>query len=163
MFRENNQGIVEYWKLGERMLNAMLAGDGTTHGIFLTRKNAALMPSGMWMHFKDLERDKEGQYSCVRRKDGRVQRVKIYGGKLVENLTQNLAGIVIREAMVKMNNAGMRPILQVYDEIVTIVPENDAQASLDKMLAIMSETPVWAPGLPLAAEGDFAKSYGDAK
>jgi len=163
MFRENNPMIVAYWKLGDRLLNSMLTGDGATHGIFLTRKDAVLMPSGMWMHFKELERDKEGQYSCIRRKDGRVQRIKQYGGKVVENLTQNLAGIVIREAMVKMNDTGMRPVLQVYDEIVVIGDEEKAEADLEKMLAIMSETPAWAHGLPLAAEGDFAKSYGEAK
>ena len=30
---------------------------------------------------------KDKQFTCLQKKEGRVQRVKIYGGKIVENVT----------------------------------------------------------------------------
>jgi DNA polymerase len=132
-------------------------------GMFQTRKDALLLPNGLWMHFKSIERDEQGQYSCLRKKEGRVQRVKMYGGKVVENITQALAGIVVKESMVRMNEVGYRPILQVHDEVVALAPIEHAKEALDEINRCMTTVPSWAKGLPLAAEGDYALSYGDAK
>jgi hypothetical protein len=189
-FRERNAMIPRLWRTCDKLLAAMLAGDGrdieftsaeipvlpsdpdkSTYdagsNVILTlktRKNAVLMPSGMWMHFKDLELNDEGDYSCMRRKDGRVKRVKVYGGMVLENLSQNLAGIIVRHGMVKMKTKyGLRPILQVHDEIVAISGDVGPQQTLNEMIVCMTDVPTWAKGLPLAAEGGFGRSYRDAK
>jgi hypothetical protein len=163
MFRTNNPMIPKYWKMGEQMLQAMYLGTGETIGMFETRQDALLLPSGLWMHFKEIERNEDGEYSCLRRKEGRISRVKMYGGKVVENVTQALAGCVVKEAMVRMHARGFRPILQVHDEVVALVKEKEAKESMREIESCMTKVPSWATGLPLAAESDFAKSYGDAK
>jgi hypothetical protein len=163
MFRTNNPMIPKYWKMGEQMLQAMYLGTGETVGMFETRQDALLLPSGLWMHFKEIERNEDGEYSCLRRKEGRISRVKMYGGKVVENVTQALAGCVVKEAMVRMHARGFRPILQVHDEVVALVKEKEAKESMREIESCMTKVPSWATGLPLAAESDFAKSYGDAK
>ena len=53
--------------------------------------------------------------------------------------------------------------LTVHDEVVAVVPEDQAQRSLDFMIKVMSTPPQWAQGLPVACEGDFALTYGDCK
>ena len=173
-FRERNAMIPRLWKTCDRLLNAMYIGDGrdivftdANENEILTlktRKNAVLMPSGMWMYFKDLELSDEGDYTCMRRKEGRIKRVKVYGGMVLENLSQNMAGIVVRSGMVKMKDKyGHIPILQVHDEIIAISGERGPKQTLDEMIECMVDVPSWANGLPLAAEGGFGRSYRDAK
>lgn len=162
MFRMNNPMIPEYWKTGDAMLSAMCRGVEETFGVFNTEKNRLLLPNGMWLHFKELEKDREG-YTCLRKKEGRVKRVKVYGGSVVENLSQSLAGAYVKEAMVRMHLKGHRPILQVHDEVVCLADEDKAEQVLREVNECMEMVPSWAVGLPLAAEGDFARSYGDAK
>lgn len=162
MFRLNNPNIPEYWKTGDEMLSAMYRGVEETFGVFRTEKNRLMLPNGMWLHFKEIERDKEG-YTCLRKKEGRVKRVKVYGGSVVENLSQSLAGAYVKEAMVRMHLKGHRPILQVHDEVVCLADEDKAEQVLKEVNECMEMVPSWAVGLPLAAEGDFARSYGEAK
>jgi DNA polymerase len=85
MFRENNPAIPALWKTGERILRAMYDGTGETILLFKTEKDKLLLPNGMWLHFRELELSEEGDFSCLRRKEGRIQRVKMYGGKIIEN------------------------------------------------------------------------------
>lgn len=87
---------------------------------------------------------------------------KIYGGKVVENLTQAVARIVVSEQMAEI---GRRyPVaLQVHDEVVCVVPEEKADECRDYMISVMSTPPEWAPDLPVACEAEMGPSYGDAK
>src|SRR5690606_8087450 len=127
------------------------------------------LPTGVNIYYKGLQRVKtkkngkeEIQWQYTGRKEGRIQAVNLYGGKVVENITQALAACVIRQQMLVI---GQRyPVLfQVHDEIPFLVPEEEATEGLKWVLQQMSTTPVWAPGQPLAAEGNFGDTYGDAK
>lgn len=162
MFRQSNPAIPEYWKLGDDMLRAMWQGTDEKLGHFQTHKNYLVLPNGMKLHFKELEKDQDG-FTCLRKKEGRVKRVRMYGGAVVENLSQALAGAYVKEAMVRIHLKGYRPILQVHDEVVVVADESDAENALRIVNACMETVPSWAVGLPLAAEGDFAASYGEAK
>jgi DNA polymerase len=87
---------------------------------------------------------------------------KLYGGKVVENITQAVARIVVAEQMAKI---GRRyPVaLQVHDEVVCVVPEDQADACKQYMTRVMSTPPKWAPDLPVACEADIGPNYGSAK
>jgi hypothetical protein len=50
-------------------------------------------------------------------------------------------------------------VLHIYDEIIAITSSLLADEGLKTLMAIMSEGPEWAAGLPLAAEGQIAKTY----
>lgn len=161
-FRQSNPAIPEYWKLGDDMLHAMWRGDTCMIGHFQMGKNFLVLPNGMKLHFKELEKTDDG-FTCLRKKDGRVKRVKMYGGAVVENLSQALAGAYVKEAMVRAHMKGYRPILQVHDEIVVITDESDADNAFRVVSACMETVPSWATGLPLASDGGFADSYGECK
>lgn len=164
VFRESNPMIPAYWEKGESMLRAMYNGSDEKIGLFQMDKDRLMLPNGMWLHFKGLEYDRKEGYTCLRKKEGRIKRIKTYGGHVVENLSQSLAGAYVKEAMARMYvKYGHRPILQVHDEVVVITDEDRAEQTLAEVNQCMETVPSWAPGLPLAAEGDFARSYGEAK
>lgn len=162
-FRQSRPMIPRYWKTCEKMLESMWLGQEDTYGPVKTIKDAIILPNGMPMHFKELERDEDGDFSCLRKKEGRVQRVNLYGGKVAENVCQALTGVVIKSAGVRMAKAGFRPILQVHDEYAALGGLSEIEKHKAIVHQCMVQVPYWATGLPIAAETSHAMSYGDAK
>lgn len=163
-YRVENPKIPEYWATCGAMIDCMYYGEEATFGPIKTEKNRLLLPNGMYMPYKELERDKEGNYSYLRRKEGRVQRVRVYGGSLTENISQALAGAYVKEAMARAYiTYGLRTVLQVHDEVVIVSPTEEADKALEYLNECMTTAPAWASGLPLASEGDHALAYGLAK
>jgi DNA polymerase len=90
---------------------------------------------------------------------GKWQRVSTYGGSLAENITQAIARDLLADAMRFIEAEGIEIIFHVHDEAVVEVKKFRATYALERMEAIMSETPLWAKGLPLAAEGWHGQRY----
>lgn len=90
---------------------------------------------------------------------GRWQRVSTYGGSLAENMTQAIARDLLADAMRFIEAEGIPVVFHVHDEAVAEVQQFRAAYALERMEMIMSETPAWAKGLPLAAEGWTGKRY----
>jgi hypothetical protein len=91
----------------------------------------------------------------------------LHGGVFTENLVQALARIVIGEQMlaigrqlVEVGDGFFRRIVTMtHDEIVACVPTEEADKTLQMMLGVMRTPPVWAPDVPLDAEGTYAEIY----
>jgi DNA polymerase len=81
-----------------------------------------------------------------------------YGGLLAENATSATARDILADAMPRLEAAGYPIVLTVHDEAVAEVP--NGHGSLDEMISIMGENPVWADGLPIAVAGFEAERYG---
>jgi len=89
---------------------------------------------------------------------------RIYAGKIDENIVQHLARFVISDnALEVQRRTNLVPALMVHDELVYIVPEDEAQIVLDTVQAIMRTPPIWWPELITWSEGSTADSYGAAK
>lgn len=86
-------------------------------------------------------------------------RVDTYGGKLAENWTQATARDAQGVAMLRLDNAGYEILLSTHDEVVLLVPEQDAAGALAHATAIMQKPLPWAKSLPLAVEGQIADVY----
>ena len=78
--------------------------------------------------------------------------VETYGGKLVENITQAVARDCLAYAIDNLEDAGFPITFHIHDEIVAEIADG-SDADLQRMIAIMSQVPPWAPGLPLNADG----------
>lgn len=166
-YRMNNTMVKQLWRICQGAIEAMYCGEryeffGPDGNVLYTERGAIVLPNGMRLLYPGMEL-KDGEYSCLRYREGRVQRVKMYGGGLLENICQALGNIIIGDGMLKTDAAGYRVLLQAHDEFATIAPEDEANAVLAKVVGWMTERPPWAPDLPLEAEGDVAKSYGEAK
>jgi len=74
-----------------------------------------------------------------------------YGGSLVENITQAMCRDIMAEAMQRVEKAGYEVVLTVHDEIIAYVKKTFG--SLDEFVALLIQQPVWAAGMPIAAEG----------
>jgi DNA polymerase len=85
------------------------------------------------------------------------QRIESYGPKFVENIVQATARDILADAMRRLKQAGYSIVMHVHDEVVVETKKTD---SLESLCGLMAETPVWADGLPLRADGyecDFYK------
>ena len=78
-------------------------------------------------------------------------RLKTYGGKMVENITQATARDCLRDAMAALDAAGYPIVFTVHDEVILDTPVGFG--SLDEVREIMGRPVPWAPGLPLDAAG----------
>jgi len=164
-FRGNNPRLVDMWKTCGRALDCIYEGIKFAFGpndlVKVIPHVGLQLPEGVIIYYRDLKKDDEG-YSYLGKKEGRIQRVRIYSSKCFENIIQCLAGMTIRRQMLVIGER--YPVLfQVHDEIPALIPEYDPQTALDFMLSVMCTPPVWAPGLPLAAEGGYARNYGEVE
>ena len=171
LYRAKYSNIPALWKEGQKALAEMVAGRsgeiGT--GIKLAYDSRGIkLPNGMLMRYKNLR--KEGDQYTYDARYGVPN--KIYGGKLIENVVQALARIVVFDQMAKIDQhlrkldtptKRYRVALTVHDEVVVVVPE-EAEAEITALMTeIMSVAPNWAEGLPVACEGASGNNYGDCK
>ncbi len=84
-------------------------------------------------------------------------RIDTYGPKLVENVVQAIARDLLAEAMLAVDKTGYKIVMHVHDEIVVEAP--NGTGSFEEVCQIMSETPSWAEGLPLRADGYECEYY----
>jgi hypothetical protein len=87
----------------------------------------------------------------------------LYGAKLLENITQALARIVIMGAALRLAKRGYRFVLQAHDELVFVVPEAEVETAKPIIEEEMIRPPAWMPNLPLATEIGVGRNYGEAK
>jgi hypothetical protein len=164
-WRAENGPIVKLWKECETVIGAMLEGRVGSFGpggcVGIVR-HGLVLPSGLVMKYPGLEwsRDRGFTYLGGYAKE----RKKLYGGLLCENVTQALARQVVTEQMLHLRGQfGYLAKLSTHDELGFPVREEEAPLALERTLTIMKQAPEWAPGLPVYAEGGFAKRYGEAK
>jgi DNA polymerase len=97
---------------------------------------------------------------------GREKR-KLFGGKVLENIVQALARIIVLDAAVRLRRIlrvyGVQLVHCVHDELVYIVPDELVNVVKKFVHDEMVRPPTWMPDLPLAAEVGVGDNYGDAK
>lgn len=87
-------------------------------------------------------------------------RSKLYGGKLVENIVQFLARIVVTQAWGRIRaKTGLRPWLSTHDDLAYIIHKDHAKDANNYFIGEMRQTPEWMPGIPLDAESEPSERY----
>jgi DNA polymerase len=87
-------------------------------------------------------------------------RIRSWGGKFVENMTQAVARDLLAGAILDLDNDDGDLLTTIHDEIIAEPLAGRADARLREMKAVMGQAPSWAAGLPLKAEGGVMARYG---
>ena len=74
----------------------------------------------------------------------------------MENIVQATARDILAEAMLRLDAHGYKIVMHVHDEAVIEAPAN---TSLDNICEVMGQTPTWAKGLLLRADGYICDFY----
>jgi DNA polymerase len=114
------------------------------------------LPNGMSLHYPELRAEDDGQW----RYTGRRGREPLYGGKIIENVIQALARIVVMTQQLAIARE-FRVVFSVHDEVVCCVPDEAAETCKARLLNLMAMPPEWAPDLPLACEAAVGKNFGE--
>lgn len=170
-WRAANRRIEDLWYgTQQRVVNCILNGEASAlpHGVMFTRDSQYLiitLPSGrkLYYHRPEVRYDEQGRpriyYWGVDQKTKKWGLIQTYGGKLVENIVQAVARDCLANAIMNLHMAGYKINFHIHDEVILEVPK-DSERGLEDAVALMCRVPVWAPGLPLNAdgfEGDYYK------
>ena len=160
VYRSRYPFIPKLWKEAGSALDALTDKKtckvGAQPQALSLTENGFLLPSGLYLNYPDLRRDSDGEYTYASRRG----RIKIYGGKIVENVCQALARCIIGEQMLRISKR-YRVALTVHDAVMAVVPEKEVKEAETYIQECMQWRPSWASTLPLACELGVGKSYGE--
>lgn len=163
-YRSSANKIADLWAKSGKALEALMLGQETTIdavGIIKVVPGMGLtLPSGLHIQYPNLRvyTNPEGKRELIY--DSKGLPVRIYGGKVVENVCQAVARQIVAEQMLRVSKR-YRVVLTVHDAVAIIAPEAEAKEAQAYLEECMSWNPKWATGLPLSCESGMGTSYGD--
>lgn len=172
-YRDTYMNIAKLWRICDHVLKKMTLGEyGDFAKVLKYNSTGIQMTNGMYITYPALRSTDNSFYYVNNPRDyrklvksrlvGNTDDVKfksIWGGSVVENFTQGQAGVLMKEMMVKLHRK-YPCVLQVHDELISVVPEDEIDYAEAYMRKIMSTPPKWAPDLPVACEVGYHKRYG---
>ena len=168
VYRETYDWIPSLWRQAGLALDAMLANQTTTLGrggiLVVEGARGIRLPNGLYVKYPNLRKitNEEGKSELVydTKKGKAVIPNRIYGGKVIENVCQALARIIIGEQMLQVAKK-YKVVMTVHDAIACVIPEQEAQTGQEYVEMCMRMRPKWAVDLPLSCESGVGKSYGE--
>ena len=165
IYRSTAHPVVTFWDMcGNLLESALYGGKEFVYKCITFRKEEIVLPNGMTVRYANLRREKDketGQTNWVYGEEG-VKPTKLYAGKITNNIVQGTARIVMTDGMRRV--AKRYPIAgTVHDELIAVVPAQEAKQGLDWVLEQMTLEPKYMPGIPLDADGGHHVRYGLAK
>lgn len=176
-YRRTKPFIKQFWQSAEDIL-PILAGGGTSMlGPYTVSDKKIWLPDGSYLYYPNLRREPDAKsrrgwawkYDRIRGRS--AVPTYIYGGKLVENVTQAVSALFMGDALLRMidlrDGAGGQiffPVFTVHDEIPTLYPEtSDEKWVIEALTWCMTKTPDWAPTIPLDCEVNTGLTYAECK
>ena len=167
VYRSTYPMIPELWAQAQEALAAMLndqtAPLGRAGAVVVEGRKGIRLPNGLYIKYPNLRwvKDDNGKREMVydTKKGRSVIATRIYGGKVVENLCQSLARIIIGEQLLRVSKK-YKVAMTVHDAVAAVVPESEGDNALEYVELCMRIRPTWAPDLPLNCEGGVDKRYG---
>ena len=165
VYRKTYPRIQKLWNDGQRCLEAMVQDKSCSFGTKLDAISfipffGFRLPNGMFLKYHGLrEVQEERMYKNFEYKSGRYGATTIYGGKVVENVTQAVARCVVGEQMLRVAKR-YRVVLTVHDAVACIAREEEAEEAVAYINECMKWRPDWCLTLPLNCETHYGKRYG---
>lgn len=168
-YRDTYPKITKLWKGANTALEAMLekqhAKLGRDGALEIDGKDGVRLPNGLYIRYPNMRRyiDEGGAKTEIvydTKKGKQVVANRIYGGKMIENVCQALARIIIGEQMLMVAKK-YKVVMTVHDAVACIVPEHEVETAKEYVELCMRLRPKWAPELPLNCEAGYGRSYGE--
>ena len=167
-YRKSYPAIPKLWRKAGSILDTITENKTEKFGrddlLVAEGKKGILLPNGLYLRYPNLRtsKDEDGmpEYVYDTKKGKTTAPNRIYGGKVVENVCQALARIIIGEQMLLIAKK-YKVVMTVHDAIGCVVPEGDVDVALENIQMFMRVRPDWALELPLNCEAGAGKSYGE--
>jgi DNA polymerase family A len=165
-YRDRYPKIPKLWKAGERALQAMVDNQGAwigREGVAWVEGNKGIkLPSGLYLSYPELQKykAKDGFTKWKYKSDNGW--TDIYGGKVIENLVQALARIVVMMQLLKIRKR-YPVVLTVHDSVVYLAKKEEAEEATKFVVDCMRWVPKWAIGCPINCEASYGENYGACK
>jgi DNA polymerase len=168
-YRNTYPKITALWKSAANVLPAIIGEQTTAFGrgdiLKVDGSQGILLPNGLRLKYPNLrwvemEENAKPQFVYDTKKGKTTVPNRIYGGKVIENVCQALARIVIGEQMLMVAKK-YRVVMTVHDAIACVAPEAEAETAKEFVEMCMRLRPSWASELPLNCEAGYGRSYGD--
>ena len=167
IYRETYPMIPRLWSQAQAALSEMVRGGAKpigVAGVLSVSPSGVKLPNGLWIKYPGLRLhtdEKTGREEMVytTRKGKASIPSRIYGGKMVENICQALARIIMGEQMLMIARR-LPVVMTVHDAVGVLVKVEEAGEGRAFIEGCMRIRPKWALGLPLNCESKIGASYG---
>ena len=167
-YRATYPQIVALWKTAGDSIKAILRNQQTHLGrndvLAIDGKDGIRLPNGLYIHYPNLRvvQNDDGKTEIVYdvKRGKQVIPTRIYGGKLIENVCQALARIIIGDQMLMVAKK-YRVVMTVHDAIACVVPKDEVKTAQEYVELCMRLRPQWGTELPLNCESGYGDSYGE--
>jgi len=168
VYRETYDWIPQLWRQAGLALDAIINNQtmylGRGKVLQVEGTKGIRLPNGLYMKYPNLRKitNEQGktEYVYDTKKGKAVIPNRIYGGKVIENVCQALARIIIGEQMLQVAKK-YKVVMTVHDAIACVVPEAEAETAQEYVEMCMKMRPKWALELPLSCESGVGNSYGE--
>ena len=165
IYRSTAHPVVSFWDMCSGLISSSLyGGKEFVYKCITFKKEEIVLPNGMSVRYPNLRQEKDPatkKMQWVYGAEG-TPPTKLYAGKITNNVVQGTARIVMTDGMLRV--AKRYPVVgTVHDELLCVVPDEEAADAKTWVLAQMVMEPKYMPGIPLAADGGAHRRYGMAK
>lgn len=168
VYRETYPCIPSLWKEAAKVLDAIVNDSSCEFGregvLYVEGKKGIRLPNGLYIKYPNLRKqtndDGKDEYVYDTKRGKTTIPNRIYGGKVVENVCQALARIIVGEQMLMIARK-YKVVMTVHDAVACIVPDSEAQTGQEFVEMCMRMRPKWAQDLPLNCESGIGRTYGD--
>lgn len=172
LYREFYFNVPKLWKQAELCL-PLIANGKLSCLPFATfikvEKGALILPSGLKIRYPNLRGKQVIKFGKVQtewvydvfKKRYVSEEAKLYGGKMIENICQALAGEICKLAITRCQETHINVVGQVHDEIIAVSPIWPA-TKCAMQRAMEQPVPFW-PEIRLKAEVGHGQNWANAK
>jgi hypothetical protein len=169
-YRDEYAEIPALWRRAQAVIDSMLTPPATPVEpaplpVVVREGDTIGLPNGLGIIYPNMRREWDTTNNAMQvYYDGPYGRKRIYGGKMIENITQALARIVVTDVMIRVSCAtGQHPVMSTYDSLDYCVREGEAEDFNRLLEREFAVAPPWASDLPLASEGGFGQTLLEAE
>lgn len=172
LYRETYFNVPKLWEACSRLIP--LIAEGRISCLYFApfikvQRTALLLPSGLRIQYPNLRPitvqgrrgpKTEWVYDKYTKKY-ESEPVKLYGGKIVENICQGLAGELTKEAIERAELRGLQVVGQVHDEIIAV--SKNGPLDTETLKRYMEQSPKWWPEIKIRSEVAYGPNWNQAK